>query len=430
MGDVSNTNGAAADELRAANAWLAEIVDIAEDAIISVNARQEIVLFNLGAEKVFGYRAAEMIGQPLDRLIPERFVASHRQDVERFGQSAEVSRRMGERNEVYGRRADGTEFPADVTICKLERKGELFFTAIVRDVSVRKRIEAELLELNRGLEQRVGARTAELAERNSQLETALRELRAKTDELGTTTQQLWQSAKLAGVGELAASIAHELNNPLGIVILRLESIMAVTPAGDPRRRALEIIEQELERMGTLIANLLQFSRFGKEQVSTVDIRDEMERTLELVFHHLKKRGVSVTTDFSDGTPAIIADRQKLRQVFLNLITNASDAMPRGGVLTLRTRAGDVNGSRPAVIMEVADTGVGIAPEILPKIWDAFFTTKEEGKGTGLGLAICRRIAHEHDGAIEILSEVGKGTTVRVSIPVHSGARTHRMESKR
>src|SRR6516162_11370947 len=92
MGDVSNTNGAAADELRAANAWLAEIVDIAEDAIISVNARQEIVLFNLGAEKVFGYRAAEMIGQPLDRLIPERFVASHRQDVERFGQSAEVSR--------------------------------------------------------------------------------------------------------------------------------------------------------------------------------------------------------------------------------------------------------------------------------------------------------------------------------------------------
>src|SRR5262249_27404308 len=163
-----------------------------------------------------------------------------------------------DRNEVYGLGSDGEEFPADITISKVSLNGDLFFTAIVRDITARKKIEAELLNLNRDLEQRVESRTAELAEGNRRLETALTELRA-------TTQQLWQSAKLAGVGELAASIAHELNNPLGIATLRLESLMAQTPPGDPRRRAMEIVEQELERMAALVSNLLQFSRFGHDQ---------------------------------------------------------------------------------------------------------------------------------------------------------------------
>src|SRR5262245_6287562 len=153
-------------ELRTANGYLAGILDIAEDAIVSVNTRQEIVLFNRGAEKTFGFRAAEVLGKSLDLLIPERFVVSHRKDVESFGRGEASSRRMGERNEVYGRRADGREFPADVTISKVSLNGELFFTAIVRDISARKQIEAELLSLNRDLERRVEGRTAELAEGN------------------------------------------------------------------------------------------------------------------------------------------------------------------------------------------------------------------------------------------------------------------------
>jgi PAS domain S-box-containing protein len=407
-------------ELRAANAYLAGILDIAEDAIVSVNGRQEIVLFNRGAEKTFGYQAADVLGKPLDMLIPERYGVTHRRDVDEFGRGPASARRMGERSEVYGRRADGGEFPADVTISKVSLDGDLFFTAIVRDITARKQIEAELLHLNRDLERRVENRTAELAEGNRRLETALTDLRAKTDELRATTQQLWQSAKLAGVGELAASIAHELNNPLGIATLRLESLMAQTPPDDPRRRVMEIVEQELERMAALVSNLLQFIRFGHDQVSTVDVRDEIERTLELVFHHLRKRGVTVRTEFAPAVPLIYADRQKLRQVFLNLFTNAGDAMPAGGTLTIRAKPGTGRGGADAVVIEVADSGVGIAPEVLPKVMDAFFTTKEEGKGTGLGLAICRRIAHEHDGTIEIESDVGRGTVVWVTIPVNPG----------
>jgi signal transduction histidine kinase len=116
-------------------------------------------------------------------------------------------------------------------------------------------------------------------------------------------------------------------------------------------------------------------------------------------------------------PTIFADRQKLRQVFLNLFTNAGDAMPKGGKLTIRARKGQTADKKPFIVIEVIDTGAGIAPENLPRVMEPFFTTKEEGKGTGLGLAICKRIVQEHKGTIQLESAVGKGTTVRLTLPV-------------
>jgi signal transduction histidine kinase len=252
-------------------------------------------------------------------------------------------------------------------------------------------------------------------------EQALAELRAKTEELKATTQQLWQAARLAGVGELAASIAHELNNPLGTVHLRLESVLAKTVEDDPRRRPLEIVMQEVERMARLVANLLQFSRPGREEVSTVDVCEEVAKTIELTEHHFRKRQVRVRPLCAHGeVPAIFADRQQLRQVFLNLFTNAADAMPNGGTLTLRVRNGELAGGA-AVVIEVADTGVGIPAEDLARVFEPFFTTKEEGKGTGLGLAICKRIVQQHNGTLEVESKVGEGTTIRLTLPVRNGA---------
>ena len=252
-------------------------------------------------------------------------------------------------------------------------------------------------------------------------EQAQAALRERTRELAATTQQLWQSARLAGVGELAASIAHELNNPLGTVSLRVEGVLAKTPHDDPRRKSLEIIDQEVARMARLVGNLLQFSRAGRDQVSTVNVREEIEKTIELTDHHLRRRGVRVDPDFAPAVPDIYADRQQLRQVFLNLFTNAADAMPRGGRLVPRVRPGELPGPTPAVVVEVADTGVGIAPEHLPRVFDPFFTTKDEGQGTGLGLAICRRIVGQHQGTLELESRVGEGTTVRVTLPVRTEA---------
>ena len=239
------------------------------------------------------------------------------------------------------------------------------------------------------------------------------------EEIRIMTQQLWQAAKLATMGELSASIAHELNNPLATVTLLVESLLEKTPENSPDRRELDIIEQEVERMSNLIANLLQFSRRGQRQISTVDICEEIEKTLELIYYHLRKHNIIIQREFAKDIPSIHADRQQLRQLLLNLFTNAGDAMPQGGTLTIRVIAPP---KASQIIIEVADTGTGIPPEVLPKVTEPFYTTKPEGKGTGLGLAICRRIVLEHQGTFDITSEgvPGRGTTVHISLPVKNG----------
>jgi signal transduction histidine kinase len=282
------------------------------------------------------------------------------------------------------------------------------------------RTQDELKSLNDDLEGMVNKRTAALHIEIAERKSAEAALQAKNEELNAVLQQLWQAAKLATMGELASSIAHELNNPLATVSLRIESLTAQTSQDDPRRRELEIIGQEVERMGTLVTNLLQFSRRSRQQISTVDVHEEIEKTFELMEYHLRKNNIKILREFSVDVPCIHADRQQLRQLFLNLFTNAGDAMPKGGTLTVRVMA---RSEVKQVYIEIADTGIGIPPEILPKVMEAFFTTKPEGKGTGLGLAICRRVAQEHQGTFDIVSEgiPGKGTRVCIALPFSNGS---------
>jgi len=286
------------------------------------------------------------------------------------------------------------------------------------------RTNSELLQMTLELEDRVAQRTAALQAANQLLQRELaerqrveEELRSKGEELRTISQQLWQTAKLATMGELSASIAHELNNPLATVSLRVESLLAQTAEDDSKRRALTIIEQEVERMGNLVAHLLQFSRRGQPQISSIDVREELENTLALVHYLLRNHRITVVRQFTPDVPMLHADRQQLRQVFLNLLTNASDAMPQGGTLTLGVTTGLQESGVPALVMTFTDTGVGIAPQDMAKVMEPFFTTKPEGRGTGLGLAICRRIVQEHRGTIEVSSTVGQGTTIRLTLPL-------------
>jgi signal transduction histidine kinase len=285
--------------------------------------------------------------------------------------------------------------------------------AVIKNLEL---IEAqnELKSLNKELEERVQKRTEILRIEVAERKAAQAALLTKNEELNAVTQQLWQAAKLATMGELASSIAHELNNPLAIISLRIESLTAKAAQDDPRRRELEIIGHEVERMGNLVTNLLQFSRRSQKQVSTVNISEDIENTIELIHFHLRKNNIGIIREFAPEVPRIIADHQQLKQLFLNLFTNASDAMPKGGTLTIRVASLP---EEKKIYIEVADTGIGIPPEILPKVMEPFYTTKPEGKGTGLGLAICRRIAQEHGGAISIASEgiPGKGSIVRVTL---------------
>jgi nitrogen fixation negative regulator NifL len=244
---------------------------------------------------------------------------------------------------------------------------------------------------------------------------AERGLAAKSEELSATTQQLWQASKLATMGELAASVAHELNNPLATIALRTELLVTHLPPESSSHASAEVILNEVDRMATLVDNLLQFSRRGHRQVSSVRVTEEISTSVDFIHYYLHNRSVTVERRFGAGLPMIHADRQQLRQVFLNLLTNAADAMSGGGKLILTADKAMIDG-QAWVQVQFIDQGVGIAPEHLDRIWESFFTTKPEGKGTGLGLAICRRILEEHGGTIEILSELNSGTTVRVRFP--------------
>jgi PAS domain S-box-containing protein len=385
------------DALRESEARVHAILATAVDGVVVIDEKGIIETFNPSAERLFGFTAAEVIGRNVSVIMPEPYRSEHDSYIANYLRTGQ-KRIIGIGREVAGRRKDGTTFPAELAVSETVLRDRRIFVGIVRDVSERKQAEKALQESNRRLAE------------------TLEELQARSEEVRATSQQLWQAAKLATLGELAASIAHELNNPLAIVSLRVESLMAQTPAADPRYRALQVVEQEVERMGNLVANLLQFSRRGQHQVSTLDVRDELDRTLELVHYHLRHHRVEVQRETAATLPMIQADRQQLRQVFLNLLTNAGDAMPKGGKLTVRLQPGELEGGRRAVVIEFADTGVGIPEELMPRITEPFFTTKEEGKGTGLGLAICRRIMQEHHGSMYIASEVGKGTVVRLALP--------------
>lgn len=284
-----------------------------------------------------------------------------------------------------------------VSARRIELGGSQFVFAVFHDITERKRAEEALQESN------------------SRLEEALKSLQQKTEQLQTMSQQLWQTAKLATMGELSASIAHELNNPLGTVTLRVEGLLEDLEGDEPHRRDLQVIEQEVERMAGLVANLLQFSRRSHQQISTIDVCEEIDNTLDLIQFHLRNRRIQVVRQYTPDLPRVQADRQQLRQVFLNLFTNASDAMPQGGTLTIRTAT---NGD---VAIEIADTGSGIPPELLDRVKEPFFTTKPLGKGTGLGLAICQRIVQEHHGAFTLTSREGQGTTARITLPKKTGS---------
>ncbi len=248
----------------------------------------------------------------------------------------------------------------------------------------------------------------------TELQQALSELKVKGEELAVMTQQLWQASKLATVGELAASVAHELNNPLATISLRLETLAMQLAEDEQKLRAVDIVAGEVERMGKLVSNLLQFSRRSHQQISTIDVREEIDNSLELIEYHLRSNNLQVEREYAEDLPTIQADRQQLRQVFLNLLTNPGDAMKNGGKITIRVSLAPDEDEAQHVHIESVDSGSGIPAAYLEKIWDPFFTTKAEGKGTGLGLAICRRAVEEHRGTISIDSLValimtGQGT---------------------
>ena len=241
----------------------------------------------------------------------------------------------------------------------------------------------------------------------------LEKLLAVLDELSRTQAQLVHSEKLASLGVLAGGIAHEINNPLMVILGRTELMLMEDELADRLRRNLDTIRAETERIASIVNGLLTFARKSRQdKMETVNVNEVLERTLMLSEHQLALANVRVIREVDPGLSTIQANPGQLQQVFMNLIINAHHAMPEGGQLSVRT--GSVPQKR--VFIEIEDTGVGIPPEHLNRIFDPFFTTKEEGKGTGLGLAVSRNIVEGHGGLIGVESTVGAGTIFRVVLP--------------
>jgi len=253
---------------------------------------------------------------------------------------------------------------------------------------------------------------------HAELNIAHQELSTYVHQLKESQEQLIQAEKLTSLGQMAASIAHEINNPLAGVLVYTQ-LLAKKVAGDTLKaeEALDYLskmESEVSRCSRIIRNLLDFARQTEPMLRLVDINQVIERVLSMVGHQAQLQNVEVVKEFSPSLPKVMADFDQLQQIFTNLILNAIQAMPDGGKLTLRSSA--VDGE---LRIDVQDTGCGISKEDMGKLFTPFFTTKAKGKGVGLGLAVAHGIIERHKGRIKVQSEVGKGTTFSVYLRGHN-----------
>ncbi len=224
-------------------------------------------------------------------------------------------------------------------------------------------------------------------------------------------RRLVQADKLSSIGLLAAGVAHEVNTPLAVISTYAQMLAKQVSGDDQKAKLLDKIAKQTFRASEIVNSLLNFSRTSPTDFADVDLNRILRETVSLVEHQFQTAGVVTDLSLADNLLSIRGNSGKLQQVFLNLFINAKDAMPDGGVLTIRTRA-----EGGFAILEIADTGQGIPPEHLARIYDPFFTTKGPKKGTGLGLSISYGIVHEHDGVIEVDSTVGGGTRFRLEFP--------------
>jgi two-component system NtrC family sensor kinase len=247
------------------------------------------------------------------------------------------------------------------------------------------------------------------------LRDAQRRLLAETERALELEQNARQAATLAVAGKLAAGLAHEVGTPLNIISGRAEFTLRSLPPDDPRREDLESIVKQIDRISRVITGLLDVVRPQAPKLEPLAVGDVVAELLPLLRHAARQRGIGLECTIAPGVSAVLGDAGQLQQVVMNLVVNALEATPHGRRVSIavETQARD---GRDGVALAVTDTGSGIAPDVLPRVFDAFFTTKPRGQGTGLGLAICRDIAKTHDGDILVESGAGAGSTFTLWVP--------------
>jgi signal transduction histidine kinase len=252
---------------------------------------------------------------------------------------------------------------------------------------------------------------AEVERATSELRAANRELLEAAQRLFAARRELSRSQRLALAGQMAASVAHQIGTPLNVISGYVQMLRARHGEGSPDAERLRAIQEQIVRVTAIVQSLLDHTRRPALTLRPLAPAELVEGLAELVRPSIVGRGIELSVEAEVGLPAVGVDRVQIEQALLNLVTNAVDAMPEGGRLELAARPGD-----GGVLLVVKDTGVGIAPEDLSRVFDPLFTTKAPGKGTGLGLPILREVVEAHGGTVRLESRPGEGTTADVRLP--------------
>jgi len=398
-----------------ARARLDAILNLSRDGMLVVSLDGRIVGWNRSAERLYGYTAEEIVGKPLSSLVPP----------DRLHELSEIYPEVAcgatiEEFETVRVRRDGVPVDVSLSIAPIrDERGRITGAlAITRETTAMRQALREAAQSSE-----------KLSDRERMLQRALLALRRSHEEGKRAQLQLLQAAKLESIGRLAAGVAHEVKNPLAVILFAVEYLSEAIAAPDPDTvTALKDARDAVLRADSVIRGLLDFSTATELSPTPQNVNDVLRRALQLVRHALTKAHVLAVEEMEEDLPPVSLDQNKVEQVFVNLMINAIDAMPSGGTLILRTRrdqlkeVGDEVGVRKTdplrvgqsvVVVEISDTGTGINPTAGARIFDPFFTTKPPGKGTGLGLAVCKSIIALHGGTIRIANRVEGGARATV-----------------
>lgn len=339
-------------------------VENTNDAFVTIDQNHKVVFFNRAAEKIFGYSREEVVDRDLNAIMSPECSRNHRAAVKRYVRTKNP-RRIGHGTEIDAIRKNGETFPAEISFSVSELEGSLYFTGIVRDLTETKALQEEIQK----------------------------------------------SERLAALGQLVAEITHEIKNPL-VMIGGFARQLLKGNLDEKTQTKLNIIVDEVSRLEGLLQELREFYLQRTLKLEEVDINHLLQDVFSLVEYDCKEKQIHLEFNPNKGPVTVEGDREKLKQVFLNLINNSIDAMEKKGRLTVETVL-----SGGLATITLADDGCGIPERYKEKIFSPFFTTKKHG--TGLGLGITKRIIEEHQGSsLTVESEEGKGTVFKITMPVY------------